>query len=325
MAIKTNTFTSYSTIGTREDLSNVISMISPTETPFITMIGTGPAAKNTFFEWQQDSLASADGTNAQLEGEDYDSGTLQAVTPTVRIGNYCQISRKTAIVSGTNRKTTKAGRGDEMAYQMAKRSKEMKRDIETILLQNQGAVAGNSTTARKTGSLLAFVKTNVSKGATGADPSYTNIPTGTRTDGTTRNFSEALLRTVMQLVYSSGGTPTVLMTGPINKQNFSAFAGIAAQRFNAKGAAPSTVIGAADIYVSDYGNLSVVPNRFQRERDAHLIDPEMCSISDLRPYTTEDLAKTGDADKKLLIREWGFRCENEAGLGLIADLTSTLN
>ena len=328
MAIKSNTYTTYSVTGTREDLSDVISMITPKETPFLTMIGTGPAAKQTFFEWQQDALASADGANAQLEGQDYDSAGLQAATATTRIGNYCQISSKSAIVSGTNEVTTKAGRKSEMGYQMAKRAAELKRDIETILLSNQGAAAGNSTTARKTASLLAFIKTNVSKataGTAGVNPVYTTIPTDVRTDGTTRAFTEALLKTVQQLTYSAGGSPDTLMLGPVNKQNFSAFAGIAAQRFNVKGSAPSTVIGAADVYVGDYGNLSVVPNRLQRERDAFLLDADMISVSKLRDYRTEPLAKTGDAEKKLLLIEYGLRVENEAALGLVADLTSVIN
>lgn len=323
MAIKTNTFLTFSAKGIREDLSDIISNISPTRTPFQTAIGKGKAAESTYFEWQQDALASA-AANAQLEAQDYDSAGLTAVTPTVRVGNYCQISAKTVVIGGTTQKVKKAGRKDEMAYQIAKMGKELKRDIEYSMLNNQAAVAGNSTTARQTGSVQAWVKTNVSKASDGSNPSYTTVPNATRTDGTQRNFTEALLKAAMQLCYSSGGEPTMVMMGPVNKQNFSGFAGIAAQRFNAKGAAPTTVIGAVDVYVSDFGNLAAVPNLFQRERDVHLVDPEMYSMAMLRDYNTEELAKTGDADKRLLLAEWGLRCENEAGNGIIADLNTTL-
>ena len=325
MAIKTNTYTSYTVKGAREDLSDIISMISPTDTPFMTLIGKGEPISNTLFEWQVDALDAVDTANAQLEGDDYDSGTLQAATPTTRMQNYAQISAKTLIVSGTNEKVKKAGRKSELAYNLAKRSKELKRDMEAILIgTNQAAVAGNTTTARKTGTMLATVKTNDSLGATGASPVYTTLPNATRTDGTQRNITEALLKATMQLCYASGGKPTVLMLGPINKQNASAFAGVAAQRFNAQGAKPTTIIGAADIYVSDFGNLSVIPNRFQRERDAWLIDPEYAELRMLRDFQTVDLAKTGDATKKLLLVEWGFQNTNEAAHGLIADLNTAL-
>lgn len=321
MAIKTNTYLGYDTKGIREDLSDIISNISPTETPLLTMCGKGDKAENVFFEWQTDELQAPDLTNAKLEGEDYDSSGLQASVPTVRLGNYCQISSKTAIVSGTNNVTRKAGRGKEMSYQMSKRAAELKRDLESILLSNQGAVAGSSTVARKTASILAFIKTNVNMGATGVNPVYTNIPTGTRTDGTARAFTETLLKDVVQKCYVAGGNPDIIMLGPPQKQVFSAFAGIAAQRYNAEGAKPSTVIGAVDIYVSDFGNLHAVPNRFMRNRDALLLDKEFVSWSKLRDYNTSDLAKTGDAEKKLLLIEYGLRVKNEAALGLVADLT----
>jgi len=323
MAIKTNTYLHYDTKGVREDLSNLISNIAPTETPLLTMAGTGPKVKNVLFEWQTDSLATPDLANARVEGEDYDSVGLQASTPTVRLGNYVQISSKSAIVSGTNQETEKAGRGnDEMPYQLSKRSKELKRDMESILLDNQGAVAGSSAVARKTASLLAFLKTNVSMGAApGANPVYTNIPTQPRVDGVQRAFTEILLKAVVQQVYISGGEVNTIMLGPAQKQVFSTFAGIAAQRYNAEGAKASTVISAVEIYVSDFGNLHAVPNRFQRNRDAFLLDKSLFEIRKLRDFKIEPLAKTGDAEKKLLLNEWGLCVKNEAGLGLVADLT----
>lgn len=317
MAIATNTFTTYSAKGIREDLSNVIYNISPEETPFVSNIGRGTIS-NTAFDWQTDALAAA-AANAQLEG---DETSYDAVSATTRLQNYAQISRKSVIISGTEEKVNKAGRRSELAYQIAKRGSELKRDIEFSCLNNQGAVAGNTTTARKTGSMQAFLKTNVNKASDGVDPVYTTIPTDVRTDGTARAFSETILKDVIQQVWTEGGTPKMLLVGSFNKQAVSGFAGIAGSRFNVTGAQPSTIIAAADIYVSDFGNVSIVPSRFQKASDAFVIDPEYASIDYLRPMQTMDMAKTGDADKKLMIAEWGLRVHTEKAHGLATDLTT---
>ena len=318
MAIASNTFLTYSAKGIREDLSNVIYNISPEETPFVNNIGKGTLS-NTNFDWQTDALAAA-AANAQIEG---DETSYDAVTATVRLQNYAQISRKSVIISGTEEKVNKAGRRSELAYQIAKKGSELKRDIEFSCLNGQAAVAGNSTTARTTASVQAFLKTNTNFGTSGADPTYSTVPTGTRTDGTQRAFSETILKDVIQQVWTEGGTPKVLMVGSFNKQAVSAFTGIAGQRFNVTGNKPSTIIGAADIYVSDFGNVSVVANRFVRARDALVLDPEYASIDYLRPMQTMDMAKTGDADKRLMLTEWGLRIHTEKAHGIAADLTTS--
>ena len=276
---------------------------------------------NTLYEFQTDVLAAA-AANAQLEGDDV--ATFDAVVATVRVQNYAQISRKTIVLSATEEVVNKAGRRSELAYQIAKRSSELKRDQEFILLQNTAADAGNTTTARKTGSLLAFLKTNTSVGAGGANPSYTTLPNATRTDGTQRAFTEVILKDVIQKVWSSGGTPKILMVGPVNKQRVSGFTGIASSRFNIDGGAkPATLIGAVDIYVSDFGNVQVVPNRFQRERDAFVLDPDYAKMVVLRPYQQIELAKTGDAAKSMLLVEYGLKITAEDAHGIAADLTTT--
>ena len=322
MAIKTNTYTTFSAKGIREDLSNVISNISPEDTVFMSNIGSD-SCSNTYFEWQQDALDAVDTTNAYVEGDDIDSAGLQAATPTTRVGNYVQISRKSALVSGTLEAVDKAGRKREMALQMSKRSAELKRDMEAIMLSNQAAAAGNSTTARKTGSLLAFIKTNVSAGTGGANPSYTSKPDATRTDGTQRAFSETLLKSALQSVWSAGGTPKICQMGPVNKQKASAFTGIAQIRYNTPANKPSQIVGSADIYVSDFGRVEFVTSRFQRERDVFILDPDMCKTTFLRPFHQVELAKTGDAEKRVIQAEWGLKVVNEAGIGLVADLTTT--
>jgi hypothetical protein len=313
MAIVANTFTRYSAIGIREDLSNVIYNISPEETPFISNIGR-ESVKNTYYEWQTDSLAAADAANAALEGDDV--GSFNAVNPTSRIGNYTQISTKNVIISGTVEALDKAGRRSELTYQLAKLGSELKRDMESALLANQSPVVGNTTTARRTAGLPAFVKTNAN--AVGAG----NSGISARTDGTQRAFTEALLKDVIAKVWASGGNPKMLMVGAFNKQAASAFNGIATRFRDVPAGQQAQIVGAADVYVSDFGTVNIVPNRFQRARDAFVVDPQYASMAVLRPIQQMELAKTGDAEKRLMLVEYGLKVNNEAAHGIIADLTT---
>jgi len=318
MTIATNTFTTFAAKGIRENLANIIYNISPEETPFQSNIGKD-SVQNTLYEWQTDALQAA-ATNAQLEGDDITS--YDPVTATVRMQNYCQISRKTVVLSATEEIVNKAGRKSELAYQLAKKGAELKRDMELVMVQSQVASAGSTSAARTTGSILAFIKTNTD--TTGTDPSYSTLPNSLRTDGTVRTFTETILKNVIQKTWTSGGTPKILMTGPVNKQRVSGFAGIAATRYNIEGGAkPATIVGAADVYVSDFGNVTVVANRFQRERDALVLDPEYASVAYLRPFQQIELAKTGDAEKRLLIVEYGLKITSENAHGLAADLTTS--
>jgi hypothetical protein len=312
------TFTAHTAIGQREDLTDIIYDISPTETPFMSSIGKTKATA-VYHEWQTDSLAAATTANAAIEGADASSATL---SPTVRLGNYSQIIQKTVQVSGTLDTVNKAGRKSEKAYQLAKASAELKRDLETILLSNQGRSAGSSTIARKMGSLLSWIKTNSSVGSGGSDPA--TIGVSTRTDGTQRTFTEALLKGVVAEVFESGGSPKILMVGSAGKQKVSSFAGIAAQRYMAPSNTPTTIIGAADVYMSDFGTMSVVPNRFMRARDALIIDPEYAALAYLRPFQTNDLAKTGDSENTQILAEVTLEVKNEAAHGIVADLDMAL-
>jgi hypothetical protein len=312
------TYTAHSAIGQREDLSDVIYSISPTETPFMSSVGKTKATA-VYHEWQTDSLAAATTANAAVEGADATSATL---SPTVRLGNYTQIVQKTIQVSGTLDAVNKAGRKSEKAYQLAKASAELKRDLETILLSNQGRSAGSSTTARQMGSLLSWIKTNSDVGSGGADPA--TIGVSTRTDGTQRTFTETLLKTVVAEVFTSGGSPKILMVGAAGKQKVSTFAGIAAQRFQAPSNKPTTIIGAADVYMSDFGTMSVVPNRFMRTRDALILDPEYAALAYLRPFQTNELAKAGDSEKTQILAEVTLEVKNEAAHGIVADLDFSL-
>src|SRR5439155_7422668 len=228
MTILANTFTTFEAKGIREDLSDAIYNISPKDTPFMSNIKKGQSTQ-TFFEWQTDVLATPDTTNAQLDGDDVSS--FDVSSPTTRVGNYTQISRKTVILSGTLEAVDKAGRKSELAYQLAKRAAELKRDQEAILLANQAATAGTPVAARKTGALLAWLATNTVKGSGGVDPVYQNIPTSTRTDGTQVSFSEAMVKSAMLSAYTQGGKPEMLLTGAFNKQVASTFPGVATKTF----------------------------------------------------------------------------------------------
>jgi hypothetical protein len=318
MSAISNTFQTYGAVGIREDLSDVIYNISPTSTPFLSSAQRGKA-EQTFFEWQTDVLAAASTANQQIEGDDIT--TFDTEVPTVRMGNYTQISRKTLIISDTEEVVNKAGRKSELSYQLAKKGKELKRDMEANLLANLGASAGNSTTARVTGSLLAFIKSNIDKAANGVVPVYTNVPTDVWTTGTPRAFTETILKNVIQKCWTAGAEPKVIMVGALGKQAVSTFAGIAAKRMNQDSAEATAIIGAADAYVSDFGTLTVVPNRFQRPSDAFVLDYDFIEVDYLRPFKQVPLSKTGDAEKRLLIVEYGLRVKNEQAEGLATDLT----
>ena len=321
MAQLATTFSTYDAAGIREDLSDLISNISPTDTPFMSNIGS-ESCQNTYFEWQTDSLASASTSNHQIEGDDL-GNTYTAVTATTRLGNYTSISRKEFLLSGTEQAVNKAGRASELGYQAAKKARELKRDCEAILLDNNAAVAGDDSTARETGGLTAWLKSNVNSSNTNSvDPVWTSAPTGARSDGVQRAFTETILKDVVKQCWDNGGEPSILMVGSFNKQAVSAFAGIAAQRFQAP-TGPTTIIGAADVYVSDFGNLSVVPNRFQRARDGFVIDPSRARLRTLRPYEINEMARTGDSEKRMMLHEYGLQIDNEAAHGIAADLSTS--
>ena len=314
------TFNRYDAVGAREDLSDVIYNISPTDTPIMSSIGKTKAT-GVYHEWQTDSLAAATTANALVEGADASSATL---SPTSRIGNYTQIVGKTVQVSGTLEAVDKAGRKSEKAYQLAKASAEIKRDIETIITANQGQAVGTSnSTARKMGSLLSYIKTNTSKNGTsvtGVDP--TTIGVSTRTDGSTRTFTEAILKDVISKVFVSGGTPSALFVSPALKQVVSGFTGLAAQRYQVPTSGQATILAGADLYQSDFGVLQIVPNRFMRTRDALVLDPEYAALAYLRPFQTNELAKAGDSDKTQILAELTLEVRNEAAHGGAFDLTA---
>lgn len=318
MALPTNAFPTYDAIGNREDLIDKIYRIDPTDTPFFSGVDTAKATAVNH-EWQTQALAAADGTNAVLEGDD---ATTDAVTPTVRLGNICQISDKVARVTGTQQAVDHAGRDDEMAYQEILKGLELKRDLETILVgTNQAKNSGAAATARKTASVLSWIKTNSSVGGSGSNPSAAD-GTGTRTDGTQRAFTESMLKTVLQSCWNSGGKPDQIMVGGFNKQVFSTFTGRSTPQEDAKS---KKITASVTAYESDFGVLKIVANRFSRSRDALVLQMDMWKLCYLpgRKMVSIPLAKNGDSDRRQILTEYSLEACNEKASGIVADLTTS--
>ena len=278
-------------------------MVSPEKTP-VSSAGARKKAEAKFTEWQRDALATPNKDNAVIEGDDR-TGT--ALTPTTRVGNYVQLLDKVAVVTTTQRATKSAGRSDEMKYQIAMKAiPELKRDVEAMLLSKNPAVAGNSTTARKSGGLGVMIYTNALHNGLGATTAHaSSAPTAAVTGGTNRTFTEALVKTAMQSIYTnSGEMPTMVSLTPSHKATFSGFAGIATNRVNLKkGGQQAAIIGGADVYVSDFGDLTIVPNYVQATAAsdvAYILNPDQYGLSFLQPYGTEPLAKTGHTSREMV-------------------------
>lgn len=311
MAVVTNTFTTYDAIGMREDLSDIIDMISPTETPFLSSLKKGKCSAR-YFEWQTDALASA-ANNAQIEGNDITSFT--AVSPSTRWGNYTQISSKNFVISDTEEVVDKAGRKSEIAHQTRKKLAELKRDKEYALIQNTTFNAGATGTARQTRGLAGWITQGSVGATTGAFPvpSSNTAPVA----GTARAFSEALVKEAMQEAWEAGGQPKMLLVRPADKVTASTFTGNATRYEDADS---GKLHAAFNVYVTDFGALKIVPDRFM-DAAAYLIDPEHVSLKTLRPVERKKLAKTGDAEKFLITEEWGLQMDNKDAHAQIRDLS----
>lgn len=319
MPVPANTVQTFAMVGIREDLSDVITNIAPTETPFYSRICRKGKAKNRTPEWEKDTLAAADGDNKTVEGDDV---SAEAAIQPERLKNVVQLFDKVVSVSSTAQAVDTAGRSNELNYQTMKKGKELKRDIEARLTDNNASVLGTASVAGEIGGAEAWLETNVSRGATGADGGF-NSGTGivdAPTDGTQRAFAESLLKDVIKDAWVAGGEPTIIMVGPSTKVNASAMAGIATQYRENSGVKQATILGAADVYVSDFGEHRIVPNRFNRDRTALVLTPAMWECKFLQPFRRKPLAKTGHNDKRLLWAELTLCCKEEKANGAVADL-----
>jgi hypothetical protein len=322
MTVPTNTWTTYDSVGNREDLQDAIYRIDPTETPFLSKAAVTSASAREH-EWQKQDLAAA-AANRKIEGDD---PTAVSVTPTVRLKNVCQISEKTVVVSETEDVVDKAGRKSEVAYQVMLKGLELKRDMEFALIQNQASSAGGNGTARSLASVESWLASNkTSKGAASTSnpvttPGFSSGYVAAPTDSTaTGSFTEADLKAIIRECWSAGGSPTTVMVGPTAKQKISTFAGVATATYNTSKEEQIAIIGAADVYVSDFGRHMVVPNRFQRDRTVLLLDMKYWAVSYLRRMKQRPLAKTGDSEKRQLIVEYTLESRNEKASGKIADV-----
>jgi len=324
MAALANTYRTTNAVGNREELSDVVNRITPEDTPIYSLIPKGKVV-SVHPEWETDDLA-APAANIQAEGDEY---AFNAVTPPDRMGNYTQIMRKTFIVSGTQEVVDNAGNVEKTKYQKLKKGVEIRKDVEFGIVSNTPSLGGNT---RQFGSLPSWLKTNVSRGATGANGGF-DAGTGltvAATNGTQRAFSKALVDNVMEQTYKSGGNVRHLVVSPYVKSVFVKFmsdANVASFRYAASADGRKTIVANADVYEGPFGKVLVHPNRVMATaataRNAFFIDTDMLSFDWLRSIKEDKEAgsvKTGDAHKGVLLGEGTLKVKNEKGLGVIADV-----
>ena len=316
MTTPADTTSTYDAIGNREDLSDVIYDISPTSTPFLSGIAHVTATA-TNHEWQTDTLEAATSANAVIEGED---ATTTQGPASVRLGNQTQISDKVPRVTRTQRQVESAGRGDELDYQIMKAAKELKRDMESALLANKAKNVGSESLARQLAGIESWIATNTNLGATGTAP--TGDGTDTRGAGTPRTLSEDDLKTVLSAAWDQGGEPDTILVGSFNKQAMSSFVGGGTSGPAQRIVEGTTITTAIDIYVSDFGSLKVIPSRFQVQESMLVLQMDMWAMATLANFQETPLAKTGDSDRVQLLSEYTLEARNEAGSGIVADLTT---
>ena len=317
MAVTANTNETYDESIIREDLSEALASISPTDTIAMSTLGTRNV-DNTYFEWSEVDLAAA-ATNTKIEG---DSGLANdAPHNAVRKGNYTNISAKVVEVSDTNQNVNGVANAQTVAKQVAFALSAMKRDMEKMTLDNVAANAGASGTARVTAGIPAFLTTNTERGTGGADGTTSGTgsagyPNAAATDGTARAITEALLKSVIASCWDEGADPSVVLCGSSQKQTISTFTGNATRY---KEAEDSKLNAAIDVYISDFGELQIVPARHIRARDVLVLDPNYASIAYLQTAKQKPLARTGLSERRLISAEWGVQVTSEKAHGIVAD------
>jgi hypothetical protein len=324
MGVTANTNETYNVSTIREDLQDALISISPTETPFMSSIGR-KSVSNTYFEWPVVELAAASASNRVIEGEAAPGN--DAPTNAIRLANYTQISDKVVEVSDTNEAVNGAGDAQRMAKQIAYKLKELKRDMETMLAgDNNAAVAGSSGTARETASLTAFLKTNVDRGTGGASGtlsgSTSGYPNAAATDGTLRALTETMLKDVIASCWDEGAEPSIVLCGSGVKQKISSTFTGSATRY--RDISDKKVVASIDLYVSDFGELQIVPSRFVRSRDVFVLDPNYARVAYLQETKQKPLARTGHSERRLISAEYGLQVDNEKAHGIIADINPAL-
>jgi hypothetical protein len=335
----------YNAVGIREDLENVIYDITPTETPLLSMAGR-KTAKQRKHEWQTDRSAAGDKDNSVIEGL---NPTADSSTRTVRFANYCQLMDKVCRVSSTELACDAAGRADQMAYQMGKRSLELKKDLDAAMSQSNASTAGSSLTPALMGGLEVWLGfygntdatvTTAHGTACGADNATTpgvllttGVPDRALTDSSTvGTLTEAIFKRVLARAITDGANITTLLTTPTVKAAIAKnFAGIAT-RYREVPRGQAAIVSGADLYVSDFGEITLRYSRQIRTLAAgaaaggastviYGLDPDMLAVAYLQPFNEFPLAKTGHADTRVLAVEAALEVKNVSGLFkiLVAD------
>lgn len=320
MAEITNTYSSYDAVGNREELLDKIYDVSKTETPLLNSIGSGQC-DSVHPEWQTDALASPDGDNKYLEGDIF---TFAAITPTVRVGTYTQISQKRFSVTGTQQVVNKAGREKEAGYQLVRKIKELKRDTEARISGNYASVAGvDGTTERETAGIEAWLTSNVSRGTGGSNGGFSAGIVAAATNGTLRTFTETMLKDTIQSCWdNSESVPNLGIMSSALRKKASSFAGHATSESKAEN---KRIIATFEIYESDFGAITFVPSIYTGGRSCVLVNPEYAEIQYLkeRKLIVTDVAKTADSIDKAIISEYALCVKNEKAHGIVADIQDT--
>lgn len=314
----TNTQVTSDQIGKVRDMAKVIDMITPKETPFLSLIGTGKKAKAVDPEWERDELAAADATSAAQQAK---KAEPSAITQPDILKNHTQIFEKAISVSGTSEAVEQYNIKNKLAYARVKRAREMKRDIEKRALGNYASVAASGATAGEMAGAAAWLETNVEQGTGGSDGGFSSGIVSVYTAGTLRAITETLLKSVIKKSWDEGGDPRHIFASGLNKQTISGFSGIATQYRDNRGMGQAKILGAADFYISDFGEHAIIPSRHSPETDVLAIDKDKWAIRDLRPYNAKPLGRTGDSVEEQLIRECTLQCTNEKSSGIVRDIT----
>ena len=322
-------FKSYDSVGTKEDLADKIYNLAPSETPVMNAIGRGTCSQK-LFSWQVDTIGDPV-DNAVVEGGEL-AATTPLLAPTTMLSNITQISLKNVEVSGTQEASKHAGRGSELAYQFAKKAKELKLDMEYNLVGRfQAKDVGSATKARKTGNFASFMGHNTYHNGAGSALKGAGLSDGfgngttVPVKGTARALTESLVQTMLQDIYAhSSASPNLLIVDAKNKTLISnGFKGRASDLQQT--AKDKSVQAVVDFYISDFGTIRVMPSRMIAKEAATnsfalALDTKQWSIDYLRQFKTMDLPKTKDGTTKAIIGEYALRVNNDLSSGAIYDL-----
>jgi len=322
-------------VSEREDLTNLISMISRDDTPFLSSIGKGKA-KAVLHEWQTDELR-APAVNVRAEGVDFDDITETSQFRT-RLGNYTQIFGDTLSVSNTKQKVDQAGVKDEFKYQIKKIGTEIRRDQEFTVVHSWQEKGG--TDPRTMGGVQSYASDAlVWNAATGAFESG-GVFAGNGTFGaaiaatTEVAIDLADIDEVQQKVYEEGGKSTRVMVSPLNRRKISAASQLAASNVTRNIDDSGKLRQSVDMYESDFGEVFVVANWIMGltgtagagalnvadtpgDFTAICYDPMWFNMINLRPMQEVDVGPRGDSTIGMLIEESTLECKNPKGFGLI--------